>query len=131
MGTDFSTISYSSKEELKVILDDLVSCGVLNFYIFIEHEPEDGETKKHIHLFVSVKKLVGCSYLDTIFDKCMKFIASNLFDWYLYGLHDKAYLSIKWQSRKHHYKTTDFITNNEFVLERLGLLNGNTRERGL
>lgn len=42
---------------------------------------------------------------------CLLFRNSKFSDWYLYGLHDKRYLSSKGQSRKYHYSHDDIVSS--------------------
>ena len=47
-----STISYNTEDYLTAKLDELVITRKIEFYAFIEHLPEDDETKKHKHLLI-------------------------------------------------------------------------------
>lgn len=119
----FSTISYNTTEFLHCKLTELLRRGVLDFWVFIEHLPEDDETKKHKHLYCVPSKL-----LDTVqfvnelkevnplmpLDKplgCINPRSSKFPDWYLYCLHNKAYLLSKGQKRKHFYSDNDLVTS--------------------
>lgn len=118
----FSTISYNSEKFLKVKLDELVKNRVLDFWVFIEHAPEEDEKKAHKHLYILPNGLLQTDVLKEYLAEpdpndpehplnCTIFTSSKFDDWYLYGLHDKAYLSSKGQNRKHHYIKADFITS--------------------
>jgi hypothetical protein len=43
---------------------------------------------------------------------CMNMRSSKFDDWYLYSVHDEAYLLTKGQSRQHHYQFDDFHASN-------------------
>lgn len=127
----FSTIDYNSTEFLERKLNELLIRGVLDFWVFVEHLPEDDETKKHKHLFCVPSKL-----LDTVqfvnelkeidpskpLEKplgCINPRSSKFTDWYLYCLHDKAYLLSKGQSRKHFYSNNDLVASDADYLQDL------------
>ena len=119
----FSTISYNTADFLERKLNELIRQGEIDFWAWIEHIPEEEETKKHKHLFMipsrmyDTGKLIG--YLQEIdhekpLDKpltCLAARPSKFSDWYLYGIHDKAYLASKGQSRKHQYQPDEFIVS--------------------
>ena len=122
-----STISYNSPRYLEERLNDLVTNKILTCWHFIEHEPEDDEAgnKRHIHLYAVPAKLLQTDELTAKlleFDpthptkplKCIPWRCSKRFgDWYLYALHDKAYLASKGESRRYHYKAEDVHTSDE------------------
>lgn len=122
----FSTISYNTDSFLKLKLDDLTRRHVIEFYCFIKHEPEEDEKKAHIHLYVEPS-----SHIDTVqfvneFSEvdlknplkplgCLRCQSSKFADWYLYAIHDSAYLSSKGQSRKYHYNDDDLVKSDDDV----------------
>lgn len=120
-----STISYNTDDFLKRKLDDLIRRGFLDFYAFIEHEPEEDEEKKHKHLYLFPSKLVDTNQIREELKEpdlnditkpplgCMPFQSSKFADWYLYILHDTAYLTSKGQARKYHYTDEDIITSDK------------------
>lgn len=120
----FTTISYNSTDFLIVKLDELLKCGVIDFWAFIEHLPEDDETKKHKHLFVVPSRLMdSSSFISALLevdvlnplDKplgCMPCRSSKFADWFLYSIHDKRYLISKGQSRRYSYSLDDFVCSN-------------------
>lgn len=120
----FTTISYNSTDFLIVKLDELLKRGVIDFWAFIEHLPEDDETKKHKHLFVVPSRLMdSSSFISALLevdvlnplDKplgCMPCRSSKFADWFLYSIHDKRYLISKGQSRKYSYSLDDFVCSN-------------------
>ena len=87
-------------------------------WYFIEHQPEEDERKRHIHLFVVPSKMLQTDDLIDEFAQpdpekpgkvltCTLWRSSKFADWYLYAIHDKAYLAGKGQSRKYHYRRDD------------------------
>ena len=101
-----STISYNSGGFLKLKLDELLKAKVIQFYAFIEHVPEEDEKKKHKHLYIEPAKSVQTEelrdelreYVEETPDKplgCMPFGKSKFGDWYLYAIHDEAYLLVR------------------------------------
>ena len=115
-----STISYNSKDFLLSILDKLIRQHIICNYMFIEHQPEDDERKKHIHLFIQPNRLIDTMELQDMFkefdsskpDKplgCIDFRLSKIDDWILYNQHFNAYLLSKGESRKFHYARDDFV----------------------
>lgn len=116
-----STISYNTPAFLRQKLEELTKAKVLEFWAFIEHEPEPDEKndeagpKKHIHVFAIPAKMLQTVDLEDEFKEIdptnprkplgvISFHSSKFPDWYLYGLHDRRYLLSKKQKRKFHYK---------------------------
>ena len=96
----------------------------IDFYAFVRHSPEDDELKEHIHLYIVPSTLLQTDYItehlqeydSTHPDKplgCIACKSSKFDDWYMYGLHDKAYLASKGQARKHYYVQQDFVVSDE------------------
>lgn len=120
-----STISFNSQLFLRDKLDDLLQSGILSFWAFVRHDPEDDEAgnKNHIHLFCIPTKQIQTDELGSQFLeypdeyskplKCILWRTSQFPDWYLYGLHDPDYLASKNQSRKYHYVFEDFCYSDE------------------
>lgn len=122
-----STISYNSPAFLALKLRELQAAKIISEWHFIEHEPEDDEggKRKHIHLWLEPSKTVQTD--DLIAEmlepdpdkpdkprKCLPFrISKNFGDWYLYGIHDRAYLASKAESRRYHYTVDDVVTSDE------------------
>ena len=117
----FATISYNSTLFLQSRLNELVELGILDFWCFVEHLPEDDETKKHKHLFCVPSKLLDANSLIDYLKEidltspdskpltCIVPHSSKFGDWFLYSSHNVAYLVSKGQSRKYHYSIDDFI----------------------
>ncbi len=126
----FSTISYNTEKFLEVKLNELVQNRVLDFWVFIDHAPEEDEKKAHKHVYLIPNGILQTDVLKEFLAEpdpsdpehplnCTIFTSSKFDDWYLYGMHDKAYLSSKGQSRKHHYVKDQFRTSS---LEHFGEL---------
>jgi len=127
----FSMISYNTKEFLIEKLNELRQVGLIQFWAFIEHLPEDDEKKAHKHLYIIPAKLIDTQRIEkalqeidltditakplgAIFPQSSKFD-----DWYLYGLHDKKYLAYKGQKRKYHYNDNAFIVSCQDTFQEL------------
>lgn len=121
-----STISFNSASFLKGKLSELQKSGIISFWCFIEHKPEDDEggKKSHIHLYIEPSKMIQTDSLKSEFleydsehpDKpkgCISFYGSKWADWYLYSLHDRRYLAQKGQSRKFHYNNDNFVCSDD------------------
>lgn len=117
-----STLHYVQEDLLKARLDDLVMKNKIDFYAFIKHLKEDDELKDHIHLYIVPNGRIDTDQLKNELEfinmediekpfKCRNFRSSKFKDWYMYGLHDKAYLMSKGQSRKYHYEEKEFIVS--------------------
>lgn len=120
-----STISFNSREFLIFKLSYLQEKGVLSFWAFIEHQPEDDEggKKQHFHVFVIPSKICNTDDIrkqfieyDPQHDKprgTLLWVTSKFDSWYMYALHDSAYLASKGQSRKYHYKHDMFVSSDD------------------
>ena len=119
----FSMISYNTRDFLREKLNELVQGGLIQFWAFIEHLPEEDEKKAHKHLYIIPAKLIDTQRIEkalqeidltditakplgAIFPQSSKFD-----DWYLYSLHDKKYLAYKGQKRKYHYNDNAFFVS--------------------
>lgn len=126
-----STISYNSADYLALKLEALRKARKIEFWAFIEHQPEEDEDKAHKHVLVHPAKLIQS---EDIRDELMEFDPTHpkkplgcqpfrhtatFGDWYLYGKHDPAYLASKLESRKYHYKHDDFRTSDDDFLNEL------------
>lgn len=116
-----ATISYNSDGYLVGVLEKLRERNVIEFWAFINHDPEEDETKAHKHVFVVPAKMLQTVDLQKEFAELdmtniahpkgvIMFVSSKFDDWYMYGLHDEAYLASKGQARKYHYLHQDFVT---------------------
>lgn len=119
----FSTISYNSEGFLVATLQRLVDTRKIDFFAFVEHFPEEDETKMHKHLYIVPNGKIDTDQVRTELLEvdisnplakplgCMPCKSSKFADWFLYGLHDSNYLASKGQTRKYHYTKSDFIVS--------------------
>jgi hypothetical protein len=111
---------------LRLKLTELAGCKLVSFWAIVEHLPEDDEggKKKHLHVYIEPSKLIQTDDLKEQFKEfdptnpakplgCISFHTSKFADWYLYALHDKAYLASKGESRTYHYHPEDVLTSDE------------------
>lgn len=127
----FATISYNTNDFLSEKLDKLIEDGVIDFYMWIAHAPEEDEKKGHKHLFIMPSTKINTQrivdYLKEVDLKnpdkpplgCLPCRASIFGDAYLYFLHDSAYLASKGMSRKYHYTHSDLIVSDTDFLHEL------------
>lgn len=121
-----ATISFNTPQYLELKLNELLKNGIISFWSYIPHKPEDDEggKKEHSHVYIEPSKLLQTDNIKEFLkefdpekpDKprgCLKFVSSKWGDWYLYGLHDKRYLASKGQSRRFHYTYDDFKASDE------------------
>ena len=141
----FSTISYNTPDFLTVKLNDLIRQGVIDFWVYVEHLPEDDETKAHKHLYCVPSRLIDTAQFVTFLQEVdankplekplgvIMPVGSKFGDWFLYAQHDVAYLMSKGQSRKFGYDLKDFKTSdtdyfNE-IRHRIDLSKSNTHKK--
>lgn len=119
-----TTISYNTPQFLVDTLDRLVRNKIISFYCFIEHQPEDDEKKKHIHLYIEPVNKIDTATLPDLFNeidlsnpnqKSLKILPLQTCrswpDWLWYSLHNKQYLFNKGQTRRYHYEVGDLVSN--------------------
>lgn len=130
-----STISYNSEPFLKNVLDKLVKDHILQAYVYIKHIGEDGD-KDHIHLLLypnrsidpmNISDLLLEPDISRIDGKCLgvmtwrKVADKQEPDWYLYAVHDKEYLHLKYGDGEPHekipYSVEDFVCPDTFNVE--------------
>lgn len=127
-----STISYNTESFLLSTLKRLKQNGIIEFWVFIKHigePPEFGDNvreKDHVHLHLIPSKLIQTTDLDEYFielvpgeklpRKTHLWVSSKWGDWYLYSLHDPAYLASKGEKRKYHYKYSDMVSSDDDTL---------------
>ena len=114
-------VSYNSKEFLLGKLKDWRDSGLIEWGAFIYHKKEGEEKKDHHHIFIVPARRLQTIKLEDDSqepdpahpDKPLKIVglsSSKFTDWFLYSLHDKAYLLEKGLERSYHYSLEDFIT---------------------
>lgn len=124
ISTPFSTISYNTADFLTTTLQDLIDRRKIDFFAWVEHFPEDDETKKHKHVYIVPNGKIDTDQFRELFLEidlqnpskplaCMPCKKSKWGDWFLYGCHDKAYLASKGQTRRYHYDRDDFIVSDQ------------------
>lgn len=113
-----STISYNTEDYLKNVIEKWRKNGIIEYAMWIRHEPEQDEKKAHYHVFIKPAKLIQTMDLENDSmeldpynpEKPLKMISfrvSKESDWVLYGIHDKAYLQEKGLEREKHYDLQD------------------------
>lgn len=133
-----SAISYNSPKFLKSVLDDYIRDGKIEYYAFVQHKAEtvlnpitgelETETKDHIHVHIIPNRILDTAKLtratyETDYSHPDKPLATILFkrsttsDWFLYAMHDEAYLAAKLQERKYHYQIDDFVSSDSISTE--------------
>ncbi len=129
-----STISYNTYDFLVAELIKLQNERIIEFWAFVEHKPEDDETKAHKHLLIFPATTIDTFDLSKRFEEidiehpdlpplgCIMWHRSKFVDWYLYALHDADYLASKGQSRKYHYEKCDVACpDNDYLNEQIHL----------
>ncbi len=115
----FSTISYNSDAFLESKCKELIQNGILDFVVWITHAPEEDELKEHKHIYFRPASSIDTARIKLFLEEpdpkmpdkplgCTIFKSSRFDDWYLYAIHDKAYLASKGQTRKYHYVLEQF-----------------------
>lgn len=129
-----STISYNSERFLRERIWQWKRQGIIEYAMWIRHEPDVDGKKAHYHVYLQPAQLIQTEDLmnqtieldmtwqplpDTASDEekaeheKKRFFKSNVFrnsvssDWILYGIHDENYLTEKGLFRNHHYSTED------------------------
>ena len=118
-----ATISYNTADYLNTVLGELTRKRAITFWAWVEHYPEDDETKAHKHLYIVPNGQIDTDSLREQFVQVdltnptlkplgtLNFRPSKFVDWYLYALHDSAYLETKGQARRYHYTLDDVVTS--------------------
>lgn len=123
-----STISYNTPDFLRNKIEEWKLQGIIEYGMWIRHEPEEDEKKAHFHLYLKPAKLVQTMDLETASmeldpenpDKPLKMISfrvSKESDWVLYCLHDPNYLIEKGMSRAYCYGVEDIESTCEDTLK--------------
>lgn len=118
-----ATISYNTADYLNTVLGELTRKRAITFWAWVEHYPEDDETKAHKHLYIVPNGQIDTDTLREQFVQVdltnptlkplgtLNFRPSKFVDWYLYALHDSTYLETKGQARRYHYTLDDVVTS--------------------
>lgn len=113
-----STISYNSPNFLRSKIEEWKKAGLIEFGMWIKHDPEQDEKKAHYHVFMRPAKLVQTTFFEEDSqeldknnpDKPFKMIGfriSKESDWLLYSIHDPTYLKEKGLEREYVYSLDD------------------------
>lgn len=125
-----STISYNTEKFLKEKLESWLKSHIIQTYMYICHKGEDGD-KDHIHLRIEPNKKLDPMMLSEElleYEKgkekplgCRPWRPSKEEDWYLYVVHDKEYLKLKYgggeKGEKLAYKWQDIKVPDNYDLE--------------
>lgn len=117
-----STISYNTSDFLELKLNELTARRVISFWLYMEHLPEEDESKAHKHLFIIPNGQLNTDQVQDYLQEldpaniakplgCIFFVSSKFDDFYFYCLHDLEYLASKGQTRKYSYKPEEFKTS--------------------
>ena len=127
----FSTISYNTADFLNQRLSELVARRKIDFYAWVLHYPEDDEKKEHKHLYIVPNGRIDTDQvLDYLLEPdithpdkplgCIHVRSSKFSDWFLYSLHDTAYLASKRQARRYHYSFDDVQSSDtDYLIEEI------------
>lgn len=123
-----STVSFNTPNFLKGKLNSLVASAVLEYAHWVIHEPEEDETKQHIHVVMKPNRrldtsALGKEFVEKLADEekprgVLPFRStSRMSDWVLYSAHDIQYLLRKGETRKHSYELKQFNSTCQDLLE--------------
>lgn len=125
-----STISYNTEPFLKSVLEMLLKQHIIQNYCYIFHKGEDGD-KDHFHVRIEPNKRIDPMDIKDLF---LEFDPDNIKplgirpfrysveeDWFLYVVHDRDYLTIKYggseKGEKLPYKWQDIIAPDDYDIE--------------
>ena len=116
-----STISYNTPEFLSAKIKQWRDLGIIEYGMWVFHQPESDEKKAHCHVFLKPAKLIQTMDLES--DSCeidpqnpdkplkmVSFRVSKESDWLLYSIHDPYYLAEKGLTREFVYSYDDIHT---------------------
>lgn len=125
-----STISYNTESFLKSTLQKLMQLHIIQNYCYIKHKGEDGD-KDHFHVRIEPNRRVDPMDIKEMF---IEFDPNNIKplgvrpfrysveeDWFLYVVHDKDYLKIKYgggeKGEKIPYKWQNIVAPDDYDVE--------------
>ena len=125
-----STISYNTEAFLKEKLDTWIEAHIIQAYQYICHKGEDGD-KDHIHVRIEPNKRLDAMDLQEQLREYQMgkekplgvrpFRPSKEEDWFLYAVHDKDYLKLKYgggeKGEKLPYKWQDIKAPEDYDTE--------------
>lgn len=122
-----ASICYNTDRFLKKTLQGLIDNGILEWWFYIEHEPDTDDKVKHNHLWVKPRKAIDMVSLEQCFYqyqkgkkeplRCIGFEYSEPKNAILYFLHDKDFLKVKKKTRNKHYRYAQIKTSDKLKLE--------------
>lgn len=123
-----STVSYNTPNFLRGKLHSLVASAVIEYAHWVVHQPEEDETKSHIHLVLKPNRRLDTSalrneFIEKLADEekprgVLPFRStSRISDWMLYSAHDVGYLLRRGETRKHSYDLPCFLSTCQDLLE--------------
>lgn len=127
-----STISFNSYEFLKNTLDNEVKNHHITWYAFVRHLPEEDEKREHFHVYIIPNRIIDTGVYQDLFNeyfengialekprKCLIFVQSKFYDWYMYNTHNITYLMKTFQARKYQYDKREFVTSDADYFDQL------------
>lgn len=121
-----STISFNTPSFVQGTITRLLESELITYSHWIQHKPEQGDNKEHIHLVIEPAKALDTLFLSKEFiqpvpnEKPLKTLPwnkSKISDWILYSLHHRGYLASKFQTREIEYNLSDMQTTDRDLLE--------------
>lgn len=121
-----STISFNTPSFVQGTVARLLESELITYSHWIQHKPEQGDNKEHIHLVIEPAKALDTLFLSKEFiqpipnDKPLKTLPwnkSKISDWILYSLHHSGYLATKFQTREIEYQLSDIQSTDRDLLE--------------
>lgn len=129
---ELSSISYNTEDYLQYVLNKMLRDRIIEFWSYIKHYPEVEETKSHIHLYFVPNGTVDTDSIKKLFEEVdpvevckaqkegrdpkplgiIDMHCSKFDDWYLYGIHDPAYLASKGMVKKYFYRKEQVVSSN-------------------
>lgn len=124
-----STISYNTVPFLKEKLDSWVSAHIIQCYQYIWHKGEDGD-KDHVHLRIEPNRKLDPMDLTAQLTEHVSdnpkplgvrpWRPSKEEDWFLYVVHDKKYMALKYPNDKGEklpYKWQDIVASDLYDVQ--------------
>lgn len=128
----FSTLSYNTDDFITKLLNNQIKLGNLVSWAYVKHHPEEDETKEHLHVYLEPSTRIDTELFRKLFQELdptnpikkplgvQPFRSSKFQDWYLYAVHDKAYLRSKNQNRKFTYSFEELhFSDQEYFKEQV------------
>lgn len=119
-SAQIGTITYNSEDFLKLTLNELLEKGDILYWCYIKHKGDEDEKKDHIHVRVHPGKSLDLSKLAKLFIepvpdnnplRCLLWRNAEIYNWFMYGVHNEDYLSAHNKVRNYHYVFDDFVSS--------------------